>query len=281
MLKDIRGKSWKLSDENKPRAISWPKSDNAETFEEFRRKNESSVDKIIFLQTRPNNKHTAILLTCGAEGWVRAWSVHHQGGLLGQFNAAHKPHESVVAMTTDPENEFLITGDTAGYIKVWHIADYCTPAILNAEECAIKLNELTDRFPFLRDDYTGFSHRVTMATQKIHVPPPECTNPNETHEAPLLLNSFRAHLGAITCIDYVPDREMMLTCSDDCSVRLWSIYGQFVGIFGQDTPWKKQVITSASPTRGKKPPQRKLPSDVRRVASATSLKVLYDVIRYT
>jgi len=37
-------------------------------------------------------KDTAQLFSSGAHGWVRAWSVHRDGGLLGQFHAAHKPY---------------------------------------------------------------------------------------------------------------------------------------------------------------------------------------------
>jgi len=57
-------------------------------------------------------------LASGALGWVHAWSVHPQGGLLGQFVAAHKDGESVLAMDTDEENKILITGDSTGYVKV-------------------------------------------------------------------------------------------------------------------------------------------------------------------
>lgn len=58
-------------------------------------------------------------MASGSDGWVRAWSIHHKGGLLGQFNAAHKPGEAVLAMATDEENEILITADTLGYVKVF------------------------------------------------------------------------------------------------------------------------------------------------------------------
>lgn len=75
--------------------------------------------QIVFLESRPNDQDTATLMASGADGWVRAWSIHHKGGLLGQFNAAQKGGgESVLAMTTDSKNEFLITGDTSGYIMV-------------------------------------------------------------------------------------------------------------------------------------------------------------------
>ena len=39
--------------------------------------------QLLFLQSRGNDKDTATLMASGAEGWVRAWSIHHKGGLLG------------------------------------------------------------------------------------------------------------------------------------------------------------------------------------------------------
>lgn len=40
------------------------------------------------------------------------------GGLLGYFTAAQGQHESVLSMTTDHDNTILVTGDTAGFVKV-------------------------------------------------------------------------------------------------------------------------------------------------------------------
>ena len=74
--------------------------------------------QLIFLQSRPHQPDTATLFASGAKGWIHAWSVHPKGGLLGQFNAAHREGESVSAMETDVLNNFLITGDSTGYIKV-------------------------------------------------------------------------------------------------------------------------------------------------------------------
>ena len=82
----------------------------------------SAVDKLLFLESRRNTKRTATLMASSAAGWLRAWSIHHEGGLLGQWNAAHKKDESVLALATDSANEYLITGDSLGYIKVDNIS---------------------------------------------------------------------------------------------------------------------------------------------------------------
>ena len=74
--------------------------------------------QVLFLQNRLHFPNVAILFAAGGTGWIFAWSVHPQGGLLGQFIAAHKQGDVVLAMATDQLNTYLFTGDSSGYIKV-------------------------------------------------------------------------------------------------------------------------------------------------------------------
>ena len=76
------------------------------------------MKQVLFLQTRPHSPNVATLFAAGGIGWIFAWSVHPHGGLLGQFVAAHKEGEVVLAMATDHKNNYLFTGDSTGYIKV-------------------------------------------------------------------------------------------------------------------------------------------------------------------
>ena len=73
--------------------------------------------QVLFLERRENSLSTATLMTTGSDGSLRAWSVSG-GGLLGHFTAAQGVHESVISMTTDYDNTILVTGDTAGFVKV-------------------------------------------------------------------------------------------------------------------------------------------------------------------
>lgn len=57
-------------------------------------------------------------MTTGSGGSIRAWIVTG-GGLLGHFTAVQEEHESVLSMTTDLNNSILVTGDSAGFVKVW------------------------------------------------------------------------------------------------------------------------------------------------------------------
>ncbi|CAL1535917.1 unnamed protein product, partial [Lymnaea stagnalis] len=81
---------------------------------------ESAVECLVFLETRrPIDPQTATLIAGGAECWLRFWSLHPKGGLLGQFTSTRRKLESIGCMTTDKNNEYLITGDTMGLLRVW------------------------------------------------------------------------------------------------------------------------------------------------------------------
>ncbi|XP_071485402.1 WD repeat-containing protein on Y chromosome-like [Diadema antillarum] len=247
----------------------------AKNKEEYTRKHEASVDKLLFLQARMNDKDTATLMASGAEGWVRAWSIHHKGGLLGQFNAAQKPGESVLSMATDSQNNFLITADTLGYVKVWDIAEYCVGkremARRQREDINIDYKDRERQFPYLSGNSSlkRLSLRMEMKARANMKQPPPQSNPRETLIWPPKLNSFRAHLKSITFIDYAEDKQLILTGSTDCSVRLWTLSGRYIGTFGQKGGWTKlpdDMDLAKAP--------RAIPRDVQRVASAITLKVL-------
>jgi len=74
----------------------------------------TSIEKIIFLNARKHHPETASLLASGDLGWVFAWSVHRQGGLLGQFTATSNDNESVTAMVCSESGERLVTADSEG-----------------------------------------------------------------------------------------------------------------------------------------------------------------------
>ncbi|XP_073094138.1 LOW QUALITY PROTEIN: uncharacterized protein [Manis javanica] len=87
-----------------------------------------SVEKIIFLQTRPRLPHMAALLSSCMDGYIYAWSIHRNGGLLGKFPVDFGDNGDVVvgSMATDENDWILVTGDCKGHIKIWDIKDYCT-----------------------------------------------------------------------------------------------------------------------------------------------------------
>ncbi|XP_066286244.1 cilia- and flagella-associated protein 337-like isoform X2 [Branchiostoma lanceolatum] len=62
----------------------------------------------------------------------------------------------------------------------------------------------------------------------------------EDGEAPIppaLTRDWRAHIQSITGMDLIEENNILITCSQDCTVRVWTLEGNFVGTFGQPDPW--------------------------------------------
>jgi len=248
-----------------------------------KQKSTSSVEKLLFLNSRNNLSNVATLLASHSNGLIRAWSVHHNGGLISEFIGSHRNSKSAVhCMDTDPNNIYLITGDTIGYIKVWDISNYH-----NGQKDRQRLAEAKARktkFPL-----ACWAMRVIEMKKDSWV-----RDINSDPAYPTLLTSFRAHLLSVTALNYVlvNDKEFLVSGSNDCSIRLWTIQGEFIGIFGKSNIWRPMGRMCESPedvgNRASSSMQssfamadmRKgfnqihLPSDIRRVASAASLTCL-------
>ena len=83
----------------------------------------NGVEALIFLRRRPIHDKTAILLSFLSRGVVLGWPMDpHNGRCLGQFLAVSSETESFGAAAVTDDNEFLITADSAGYIKVFAVA---------------------------------------------------------------------------------------------------------------------------------------------------------------
>lgn len=67
-------------------------------------------------------------------GQIQAWSDHPAGGLRDSFQGIHTAGDYVSALATDVANDYLFTGTTVGYIKVWLMKNYCR----NDEVCSVR-----------------------------------------------------------------------------------------------------------------------------------------------
>ncbi|KAG8445211.1 hypothetical protein GDO86_010114 [Hymenochirus boettgeri] len=85
----------------------------------------NSVTRLFFLWARRNTSATggSNLVSCGGSGYVRFWNIF-RNHLMAEF-VAHEGASSII-MTVDKTNQYIITGDLDGWLKVWDIQDYCT-----------------------------------------------------------------------------------------------------------------------------------------------------------
>ncbi|CAB3250854.1 unnamed protein product [Arctia plantaginis] len=197
-----------------------------------------SVHAMIFLLTRPFSMHVASLMVALENGQVQCWSDHPAGGFQGSFQVHHAAGDYVAAFATDIDNEFLFTGTTFGYVKVWLMSNYLRNEKVHVNMCRLRL-----KFPFLwRDRIEGRAKRCVR-----------------DQPLPVLLNSYRAHLRCITTMAYIDELELLFTGSSDYSVRVWRLSGEYLQTLGSFLPWTLELT--------------RFPPDVKKVASFTTFKV--------
>ncbi|XP_051048895.1 EF-hand calcium-binding domain-containing protein 8 [Phodopus roborovskii] len=196
-----------------------------------------SVEKIIFLQTRPRLPHTAAMLSSCINGFIYAWSIHGNGGLLGKFPVGLEENGNIVgAMTTDEHDWILITGDSGGNIKIWDIKDYCLfvgqrplqpSGIKNSTEGENKFRFLIPKqLQTCSLHYIPAKEKEVVEGQTISLVPP-----------PLLI-TWNSHLESLTDILYVDTFQLIVSASEDGDVKAWKLSGDTIGTFGLNI-WRR------------------------------------------
>ncbi|XP_017369861.1 EF-hand calcium-binding domain-containing protein 8 isoform X2 [Cebus imitator] len=197
----------------------------------------ASVEKLIFLQTRPRLPHTAALLSSCADGYIYAWSIHGNGGLLGKFPVDLDPRDVVVgAMATDKNDWILVTGDCKGYIKIWDIKDYCTCAEKQPFQYsgAKAVPEAPNKFRFLIPQQVGTSFPYYIPWEDKEV----VAGHTISLVPPMLLITWKGHLDSVADILYVDNFQLVISAGQDSDVKAWKLSGDAIGTFGLSM-WKR------------------------------------------
>ncbi|RUS91025.1 hypothetical protein EGW08_001242 [Elysia chlorotica] len=233
---------------------------------------ESAVECMIFLESRKAiDSHTATIVAAGAECWVRFWSLHPKGGLLGQFNSTRRKLESIRCMTTDKDNEYLLTGDTMGHLRIWDIKEFCNGTKLTPEEKEARDMRLRKEFVYTKLPFKPEEVLNTMEKLRaMRISVPDASKPRKNLKSPRLLSSIRCHTQAIMTIELIEERNVILTSSQDRTVRLWTKNCTYIGTFGEH--WRP-LPPMVGPVVELNP---RIPKDLLRCASARSLGTLHN-----
>ncbi|SPP81442.1 WD repeat-containing protein on Y chromosome [Drosophila guanche] len=211
-----------------------------------------SVQAVLFLQSRPQTLHHGSVFISLDTGYIQMYSHHQRGGYMDQFMSVHKTGDCVLTMCTDRKNRYLYTGTAFGYIKIWHIVNYCVP---EAEKVHVCMPKLRLEFIFLRKEFW-----VTRAKRVVR-----------HQREPLLVSSYKAHLKAINSISFINLPKIVFSGSHDYSCRLWTQGGRYLGTLGTVLPWSKLTPFERA---GDVNQVYRLPPDIKKVASSTTLKVI-------
>uniref|UniRef100_A0A8C2X8J3 WD repeat-containing protein on Y chromosome n=1 Tax=Cyclopterus lumpus TaxID=8103 RepID=A0A8C2X8J3_CYCLU len=153
---------------------------------------------IICLKKREVKRDTATLLT-SADGYICAWSVNLKGGLLEKFRAVNEEGAVITTMSTDVNEDTLLTGDSTGKICQWDIRKF-------------GFKKPPNDGPF--EVINGWWH-VSLAQ-------------------PPLLGSGQCHLSEVVSVQFDRIGKEIITAGSDCQLRLWTNTGTHVGLFGKD-----------------------------------------------
>ena len=52
-----------------------------------------------------------------------------------------------------------------------------------------------------------------------------------------MIKKWRAHISNITALEYIETSKVLISGSIDCTIRLWSPNGMYIGTLGQDETW--------------------------------------------
>ncbi|KYN02701.1 WD repeat-containing protein on Y chromosome, partial [Cyphomyrmex costatus] len=214
----------------------------------------TAVRAIIFLAARETKPNVGTLLVALDSGLVQVWTHHPAAGFLGAFSVIHTVGDCATSLATDSENQFLVTGHSVGYIKVWLLSNYMLP---NPSKICMPLLRL--EFPFLWKDKIDGRAKRAVRSQML----------------PLLLSSVRGHTLGITSLQIISSARVIVSGSADRTVRLWSYGGRHVSTLGTFRDWVPILPTV--------PIQKyfedyKLPADIIR-GFANDTKVLHGGMR--
>lgn len=223
-----------------------------------------TIEALVFLSTRPMTPKHGTLVIALSDGKIQFYSHHENGSFLASIDAIHMAGDGCVTLATDQRNEYLFVGTAFGYIKTWYIANYCVPP---DEQARANLPHLRLHFPFLgRDYWKGRAKRSTHPLQSAELQ-------QSADQDAILVNSYKGHLRSLTALQYVDDKRLLLSASADCTVRLWTLSGRYIHTLGavvRSTAFEALVNGDDDYDEM----EFRVPPDIRRVASSTTMKVL-------
>ncbi|XP_056905360.1 WD repeat-containing protein 64 isoform X1 [Takifugu flavidus] len=132
----------------------------------------------------------------------------------------------------------LVTSGAMGYINLWSVHSGGEHVgALKASRTQGKITKLAK---------TEKTSRLYAADQMgyIYIHDIKKFAPSQKSQKDSAENFWRAHTSRVTGLQVVADDQVVLTSSTDCSVRLWSDRGEFIGTFGQNEIWSTRLSSS-------------------------------------
>jgi hypothetical protein len=208
-----------------------------------RDKDERAVEKLLFLKLRDPSPTVGSLLACGAGGWVQAWNTSG-GGLVGEFN-------------------------------VWDTRRHTLPKAERQLHSVTAMHGNETETVLLTGNSLGYLQLWDISSYCLDKGCEEDTPTVDKTPPPLKL-AWRSHISSIVSIDTAEEVGVIVTASTDCTVRLWTTRGRYIGTFGQRAAW--QVPLPPPDPRGPKI-MALVPPDLHRCSSFETMQTISGAVR--
>ncbi|KAJ7388219.1 WD repeat-containing protein 64 [Desmophyllum pertusum] len=145
------------------------------------------------------------LVTAHHDGFLRFWNLSVRNSVIRDTCDYQKTASAVTSMCTDPDCNFVISGDARGYITVWDVGNFLLdpPSEQNNGDH--------------RDDDLESNKDESKKEPKNVIKQVVC---------------WRGHLTRVVGLEHVQSTDVIVSASTDCSVRVWyRNTGHFIGFF--------------------------------------------------
>uniref|UniRef100_A0A452GKG4 Uncharacterized protein n=1 Tax=Gopherus agassizii TaxID=38772 RepID=A0A452GKG4_9SAUR len=187
-------------------------------------------------------------------GYITFWNIFGGGKLFAYFIGS-KDRSTLSDMAVSDDDCLLCAADHIGYSYIWNITKYA----LQGPEEEPPACEQHFLLPFQSQCPLTLSHVADSCITDLYLiffSPSGCQ----------VLLSWRAHSCSVTSVAWMSEHQLLLTSSVDCTVKLWSLEGEYIGTFGQKDLWN--IKDRMSWQRGPNPDSYITPAAPARQVSA-------------
>lgn len=134
--------------------------------------------------------------------------------------------------TSSRHSSNLVANGPAGCVHFWNINNSSSPAgywVATEHRCITAMSTNEDNSILVTADIKGF---VSLWNIKNY-----CMDGHLSRNPPKKVQHWRTHVQQITSVKLIDSKDILLTSSEDCSVRLWTTKGHYIGTFGQHQLW--------------------------------------------
>ncbi|KAI8614723.1 WD40-repeat-containing domain protein [Chytriomyces sp. MP71] len=175
--------------------------------------------------------------------------------LNGAGWGAHRGHEDDISSVAFCSPNLLATSSVDGCIVIWNLESGYIKLTLREpfldlrskeEKVVEKMNcQITEEEGLTTMAMNPDNTLLLLAGSRGHLRVFEIKNfvldgrrDPKTYESQIRMRTFwRAHVQSISSVNFVEQQDVILTASKDATVRVWTLDGAHIGIFGQDVPW--------------------------------------------